>query len=72
MKDELTDKEHLEILKDEDADNFGRIITFQEYTEIGYEADDALRMAELQLEDIDKEPFLRAFYLIAKKKEKDG
>lgn len=68
MKDELTDNEHLEILKNEDAGILGRIITFQEYTEIGYEADDALRMVGLTEKDIHLYPFLRLYYITAKQK----
>lgn len=69
MKDELTDKEHSEMLNNNEADVFGRIMTFQEYTEIGYEADEALRMSEFSDLDVHKYPFLRLYYLTAKKKE---
>lgn len=68
MKDELTDNEHSEILKNEDTEKFGCIITFQEYTEIGYEADEALRMTGLTEKDIHIYPFLRLYYIKAKQK----
>ena len=68
MKDELTDNGHSEIQKNEAAEKFGRIMTFQEYTEIGYEADEALRMAGLTEKDIHIYPFLRLYYITAKQK----
>lgn len=68
MKDELSDNEHLEMLNNPEAELFGRISTFEKYVELDYEADKALSMAGLTENDIHKNPFLRIYYINAKRK----
>ncbi len=68
MKDELSDNEHLEILNNPEAELFGRISAFEKYVELDYEADKALSMAGLTENDIHRNPFLRIYYINAKRK----
>lgn len=70
MQDELSDKDHLDMLNNIDADIFSRISTFREYVEINFEVDEALSMAGFKETDIQKYPLLKAYYLSAKQKEK--
>lgn len=68
MKDELSDNEHLEMLNNPEAELLGRISTFEKYVELDYEADKALSMAGLTENDIHNNPFLRIYYINAKRK----
>ena len=68
MKDEQTDKDHLDMLDNPEADLYGRITVFEEYVELNYEADEALSMAGLTGNDINRNPFLRIYYINAKRK----
>ncbi len=68
MNEEFSDKEHLEMLNNQDADILGRISTFEDYVALDYEADKALSMAGLTENDIHRNPFLRIYYINAKRK----
>lgn len=68
MKDELSDKEHLEILNNSEAELLGRISTFEKYVELDYDADKALSMAGLTENEVHRNPFLRIYYINAKRK----
>ena len=68
MKDELSDKEHLEMLNNPEAELLGRITTFEKYIELDYEADKALTMAGLTENDVHRNAFLRIYYINAKRK----
>ena len=48
MKDELTDNGHSEILKNDEADLFGRKVTFKDYVNIGFDIEKAKSMAGLK------------------------
>lgn len=47
MKDELTDNEHSEILKNKEANLFGRKATFKDYVNIGFDVEEVKSMAGL-------------------------
>jgi hypothetical protein len=68
MKDELSDNEHLEMLNNPEAELLGRISAFEKYVELDFEADKALSMAGLTENDIHRNPFLRIYYINAKRK----
>lgn len=61
MKDELTDKEHLEILNNQEADLFGRIATFKDYVNIGFDIAEAKQMAGLKNYDFSADEDLQKF-----------
>lgn len=61
MKDELIDKEHLEILKNEEADLFSRKATFKDYVKIGFNIEEAKRMAGLKNFDFSADEELQRF-----------
>lgn len=64
----MDDKLHNEFLNNSNADFQGKILTFEEYLKLDYQPDEALKMAGLQIADIDRDQFLRLYYLTAKKK----
>jgi hypothetical protein len=61
MKDELTDSEHSEILKNDEADLFGRIATFKDYVSIGFDIEKAKNMAGLKNYDFSANEDLQKF-----------
>lgn len=61
MKEELTDKEHSEILKNEEADLFGRKATFKDYVNIGFDIEEAKNMAGLKNYDFSSDEELQKF-----------
>ena len=61
MKDELTDKEHLEILNNKEADLFGRKATFKDYVNIGFDVEEAKSMAGLKNYDFSADEELQKF-----------
>lgn len=61
MKDELTDNEHSEILKNDEADLFGRKATFKDYVNIGFDIDEAKSMAGLKNYDFSSDEELQKF-----------
>ncbi len=62
------DCEHLEILDNKYAEFQVKIASFQKYIELEYEADEALNLARLTYDDINRDPFLRIFYIHARQK----
>lgn len=61
MKDELNDKEHSEILKNDEADLFGRKATFKDYVNIGFDIEEAKNMAGLKNYDFSTDEELQKF-----------
>lgn len=61
MKDELTDNEHSEILKNDEADLFVRKATFKDYLNIGFDIEEAKSMAGLKYYDFSAEKELQKF-----------
>lgn len=61
MKDELNDKEHSEILKNDEADLFGRKATFKDYVNIGFDVEEAKSMAGLKNYDFSADEELQKF-----------
>jgi len=61
MKEELTDNEHSEILKNEEADLFGRKATFKDYVNIGFDIEEAKIMAGLKNYDFSTDEELQKF-----------
>lgn len=61
MKDELTDNEHSEILKNDEADLFGRKATFKDYLSIGFDIEKAKSMAGLKNYDFSADEDLQKF-----------
>ncbi|MBS1775985.1 MAG: hypothetical protein IPK18_00515 [Sphingobacteriales bacterium] len=61
MKEELTDNEHSEILKNEEADLFGRKATFKDYVNIGFDIEEAKNMAGLKNYDFSTDEELQKF-----------
>lgn len=61
MKEELTDNEHSEILKNEEADLFGRKATFKDYVNIGFDIEEAKNMARLKNYDFSTDEELQKF-----------
>ena len=61
MKDELTDNEHSEILKNDEADLFGRKTTFKDYVNIGFDIEEAKSMAGLKNHDFSADEELQKF-----------
>jgi hypothetical protein len=62
------DSEHSEILNNKYAEFQLKIASFQKYIELDYEADDALDLATLTYDDINRDPFLRIYYIEARRK----
>ncbi len=48
MKDELTNKDHLDMLNNPEADFYGRIATFKDYVNIGFDIEEDESMAGLK------------------------
>lgn len=48
MKDDLTEKDHLDMLNNPEADLYGRIATFKDYVNIGFDIEEAKSMAGLK------------------------
>lgn len=65
----MNDNLHNELLDNPNAEFQNKIQAFQDYLELKYKSDEALKMAGLNIEDIENDPFLRLYYLTAKKKE---
>jgi len=61
MKDELTDNEHSEILKNEEADLFGRKANFKDYVNIGFDVEEAKSIAGLKNYDFSADKELQKF-----------
>lgn len=61
MKDELNDKELLEMLNNIEADLFGRKATFKEYVKIGFDIEKAKSMAGLKNYDFSADEELQKF-----------
>lgn len=61
MKDELTDNEHSGILKNDEADLFGRKATFKDYLSIGFDIEKAKSMAGLKNYDFSADEDLQKF-----------
>lgn len=62
MEENLTETDHLSILANTEADVVGRISTFIEYTQLGFEPKKALKMAGLKEVDILKYPSLQVYF----------
>lgn len=61
MKDELTEKDHLDMLNNSVADLFGRIATFKDYVNIGFDIEKAKSMAGLKNYDFSADEDLQKF-----------
>lgn len=61
MKDELSDKEHLDMLNNSKADLFGRKFTFKEYVNIGFDIEEAISMSGLKDYDFSSDKDLQNF-----------
>lgn len=61
MKDELTDNEHSEILKNDEADLCGRKATFKDYVSIGFDIEKAKSMAGMKNYDFSADKELQKF-----------
>lgn len=62
MKENLSDKEHLDMLANKEADVVGRESTFIEYTQLGFKPNKALKMAGFKEVDILKYPSLQVYF----------
>lgn len=61
MKDELTNKDHLDMLNNPEADLYGRITTFKDYVNIGFDIEEAKSMAGLKNYDFSADKELQIF-----------
>lgn len=61
MKDELTEKDHLNMLNNSEADLFGRKATFKDYVSIGFDIEKAKSMAGLKNYDFSADEDLQKF-----------
>jgi hypothetical protein len=61
MEDELSKKEHLDMLNNSEADLYGRKVTFKEYVKIGFEIEKAKSMAGLKNYDFSADEDLQKF-----------
>lgn len=52
-KDEFSDFDHEQMLNNDSAKLFSKIITYKDYVGIGYEEAEALKMAGLKKEDLE-------------------